>query len=64
MCNRNGCDNTYCYRRSEKFGSICIECFEELVTIGSLDVGGFMDSDKEVRIDKDVFETLFPETTY
>jgi hypothetical protein len=53
-----------CTRYSERFGYICRECFEQLAAIGSLDVAGFMASDKEVKIDRDVFETLFPEITY
>ena len=63
-CYRNGCENVYCTRYSERFGYICHECFNALVAIGFLDVEGFMASDKEVKIDRDVFETLFPETSY
>lgn len=64
QCDRKGCENICCTRYSERFGCICFECFEQLAAIGSLDVAGFMASDKEVRIDRDVFETLFPEIAY
>ena len=64
QCYRNGCNNACCDRRSERFGYICYECFEQLKAIGSLDVEGFMASDKEVRINREVFESLFQETTF
>lgn len=64
QCDRKGCENTCCDRRSERFGYICYEYFEQLVAIGSLDVEGFMADDKEVKINRDVFEALFQETTW
>ena len=64
QCYRVGCENACCDLYNERFGYICFECFEQLVAIGSLDVAAFMADDKEVKINREVFESLFPKTTY
>lgn len=45
-CNRGNCPNIMCNRNSYKYGNICHECFEELVSIGpSADIAAFMETD-------------------
>lgn len=63
-CNRNGCDNIMCDRYSQKYGYICGQCFEELVTkytTGCL--SEFMESDKNETLNLDcnryILEKIF-----
>lgn len=55
-CSRYGCKNVMCERRSEKYGYLCNECFDELVNLKLpeiVSVQCFMDSDKRFQ-QKDV----------
>lgn len=33
QCNRKGCNNIMCDRHSHRYGYICDECFEELISL-------------------------------
>ncbi len=42
-CDRLGCENIMCDRYSPKYGYLCHECFDELVTLGAdTNIGNFM----------------------
>jgi hypothetical protein len=51
-----------CDRLSDVYGYICWECFEELVTSGTLDVSGFMGSPRvpSEKPDDEFYDRLFP----
>lgn len=44
-CSRYGCNHIMCDRYSSKYGYICDECFEELVSLGvNADIEEFMNT--------------------
>ncbi len=50
-CDRKGCDNVMCNRRSSQHGYICDSCFEELVERlvwqgSNINIGEFMEAEK------------------
>ena len=46
-CNRLGCENIMCDRYSYKYGYICNECFNELLSTQDLTIEEFMDTCKD-----------------
>ena len=43
QCDRRECENIMCDRYSPKYGYICYECFDELVSLGAdANIGHFM----------------------
>lgn len=47
-CNRLGCKTIMCKRISRKFGYLCDDCFNELVTLGfTANVSKFMETEKQ-----------------
>lgn len=63
QCDRLGCDNVMCDRLSQRYGYICWECFDELVTSGVFDVESFMGQrrDRTERPDQEFYEKIFPD---
>lgn len=66
FCNRHNCTNILCDRYSSKYGYICEDCFNELVSLGhTADISEFMASsagvDREKMLEKAraVFELEF-----
>lgn len=46
-CNRKGCKNILCDRYSARYGYICDDCFDELMSMGvNTNVDEFMHSEK------------------
>lgn len=43
-CNRHGCGNILCDRRSFEHGYLCNSCFKELVEAGPVKIDNFMES--------------------
>lgn len=62
-CYRVGCENVMCDRLSNKYGYICDECFDELVSLGvTTNVEEFMALEKKERHEKEArgyFESVF-----
>ncbi len=53
-CNRSGCENIMCDYVSDRFGYLCSECLNELLTDSSVcSFRGFMRSPKEEVSDID-----------
>lgn len=63
-CSRNGCENIMCDRYSYKYGYICGDCFEELVNSRTLDIQGFMNSEKREQIEVDFREIYEKEFSF
>ena len=65
-CWRNGYENIMCDRYNSKYGYICHECFEELVTVwkNKGTIQEFMNSEKVERIPEidfyEFYDKIFP----
>lgn len=54
-CNRKGCNNILCDRYSHKYGYICDECFEELISLGpKIGVDTFTNFMQSVKQEEDL----------
>jgi len=63
-CDRKGCERILCDRYSKEYGYICDECFEELVSLGAVDVSTFMQIPKgitfwNVPASREYFSSIF-----
>jgi len=47
-CNRQGCGNIMCDLVSDRYGYLCGECYNELLSKPFIDIDTFMDSEKDV----------------
>lgn len=65
-CDRRGCNNVMCDRLSHRYGYICNDCFEQLVSLGpSIDIEEFMDGDHVKEVNREIsykyFAHVFPD---
>jgi len=52
-----------CDRLSDRYGYICRECLDELVTLGTTDIQGFMGQELEhkEKPGREFYEKIFPD---
>ena len=61
-CFRKGCEEVMCRRYSDKYGYVCQECFNELVSLGpeNIRISEFMETEKS-KVSSEASEVYYNE---